>query len=392
MSQTKPEISMLSAAKYNADALTQDVCRHFDLLGIGQIDPAAKVVVKPNLIMRCTPDRTATTNPTVMEAVIRALQARGAVNIMIADSPGGPYTAPLLRAIYQQTGMSAVADRLGVVCNYGLSSREVRREENALCRAFDIISPIADADLVVNVCKVKTHCMMHFSCAVKNLFGYIPGLLKPQLHYRFTEQEQFAEMLVDLAQTMPPAITVVDGIDGMEGDGPTAGTARHLGLTAAARADGLYALDLVLSRVIGIEPASLPTVAAAIKRGLCPADPTEVSVLGEPELANRVVLFKLPAGKTLDFSGNIPAIFAPVVRWMRPMLATRPIVRTRDCIGCGKCAETCPANTIVLANKKARIEPDRCIRCFCCHELCPVKAIDVKSPRVFNWFSRFTAK
>ena len=387
---TKPVVSLLAAHAYDVGVLTALILRHFEHLDFHTIAPDAHVVLKPNLIMRCSPSRTATTHPAVVEATILALQQLGAKHITIADSPGGPYTAPLLSGCYQQTGMQEVAARTGAVCNTDLTSAEQRRAENKLCHGFEIITPIRKADLIINLCKVKTHCMMSFSCGVKNLFGCIPGLLKPQLHYRFPEEDQFARMLVDLAETVRPVLTIVDGIDGMEGDGPTAGTPRHLGVIAAARMDSIYALDLLLARMIGFDPSNVSTIQESIKQRLCPADWRDITLRGDAPLAEQITPFVIPASRSLDFSGNIPAFFAPMVRALRPVLVTRPVVRKRDCIGCGKCAETCPADTIALENKKAFIHPDKCIRCFCCHELCPVKAIDVKTPWIFSVLHRKT--
>lgn len=154
--------------------------------------------------------------------------------------------------------MAAVAGRTGASLNLSAGSRNVHVAEGALCRDFDVIDPVADADFVVNCCKLKTHCMTTLSCGVKNLFGCVPGLLKPQLHYRFPDGEQFARMLVDLSVLVKPGLTVADAVDAMEGDGPTGGRRRHVGLTAAAKYDGLYALDLILAGLIGSAPTGCP--------------------------------------------------------------------------------------------------------------------------------------
>lgn len=376
-----PKISILNTDSYDLPTVQTAVAGHFDALGF-KIPPGARVVVKPNLIMRCTPQRCATTHPVVIEAVIRQLQSMGAGDITIADSPGGLYTPQLLTAAYEQTGMAGVAKRCGVKLNTDTSSRKLRIEDGKLCREFDIISPIADADIVVNVCKLKTHCMTTFSCGVKNLFGCVPGLLKPELHYRFPDEERFARMLVDLSLLVRPAITVVDGIDGMEGDGPTGGTPRHAGITAAAGYDALYSLDLVLAGMIGLPPESVMMLTEAMSRGLCPPDASQVEILGDP--VPKLERFVMPASKSLDFTGNVPRPLALIVRALKPILMPKPKIRLSDCIGCGKCAESCPAKTIAIENRKAHIDLSNCIRCFCCHEMCPVKAIDIKTPRFFE--------
>lgn len=380
------ELSFLHTGSYNGPDLQTVVQRHFELLNV-QIASDARVVIKPNLIMRCGPERAATTHPALVEAVVRQLLTMGVRDITIADSPGGLYTPQLLTASYAATGMEAVAKRCGVRLNTAVGSRELRSTDAALCRSFDIIDPVADADCVINLCKLKTHCMTMLSCGVKNLFGCVPGLLKPQLHYRFPDAGAFARMLVDLSLLVRPVLTIVDAVTAMEGNGPTGGRARTLGFTAAARFDGLYALDLVMAHLIGLSPRHVPTIADAIGRGLCPEDWSQVTILGDalPELFDD---FLPPDSKRLDFTNNIPAPLAALVRRIEPKLAPRPCVRARDCVGCGRCAESCPAKTIRIENKKAKINLSNCIHCFCCQEMCPVRAIDVRTTKLFRLFSQ----
>ena len=382
-----PQVSLIKTESYDPAEVERAVARHFELLGVGAFSPDARVTVKPNLIMRCPPERTATTHPAVIEAVVRQLQARGARRLTIADRPGGLYTPQILSAAYEATGMAAVAGCTGASLNLSAGSRNVHVAEGALCRDFDVIDPVADADFVVNCCKLKTHCMTTLSCGVKNLFGCVPGLLKPQLHYRFPDGEQFARMLVDLSLLVKPGLTVADAVDAMEGDGPTGGRRRHVGLTAAARYDGLYALDLVLAGLIGLGPDRVPMLAEAVRRGLCPDGVSGVELLGDP-LPPVIEDFLMPASKKLNFSGSLPGPLAKAVDWLEPRLAPRPKVRERDCVGCGRCAESCPAKTIAVTGGKAKIGYAKCIRCFCCHEMCPVRAIDIRSVPVFRFLSK----
>lgn len=89
-----------------------------------------------------------------------------------------------------------------------------------MVKDFSIINPIAKADMVISVAKLKSHCMTGLSGGVKNLFGCVPGLLKPELHSRFPKPELFCRMLLDLCELVRPVVTVVDAIVAMGGDGP----------------------------------------------------------------------------------------------------------------------------------------------------------------------------
>lgn len=378
----KNAVSLLETPSYDGKLLRDIIGKHFRLLETS-VPPDAHVVVKPNLIMRCGPERAATLHPMVLEAVLAQLRDMGVRDICVAESPGGPFTPGILKSLFQTTGITAAAEKYDVPCVLTTGSGILRRSENRLCREFDILDAITEDTFLINLCKVKTHGMMTFSGGVKNLFGCVPGLLKPQLHYRFPEEESFAAMLVDLSLTLRPALTIADGVIGMEGDGPTGGSPKSLGITAAAGFDSLYALDELLTRMIGLDPGSVPTVVESRGRGLCG---TPV-ILGDPALAGTVTPFRPPKGRTLDFAANA-GILGPLVRRLKPFLAPRPLVRIRDCVGCGKCAQTCPAHVIAIRDGKAQITHQGCIRCFCCHEMCPERAIDIRETRIFRLLSK----
>jgi ferredoxin len=210
---------------------------------------------------------------------------------------------------------------------------------------------------------------------VKNLFGCIPGLIKPEMHLRFPEKDRFARMLVDLALLVKPGITLVDGVDSMEGDGPAGGTVRHTAMTFAGR--NVFALDLALGAFIGLRPGEIPTVAESVKSGLCPDDPAELTWLldGRPEPTPH---YKHPASKSVRFSGHAPKLFRPLAAWAETKFSPRPVVSKKKCIGCGKCAESCAPKAMTIREKKASLDLSKCIRCYCCHEMCPVKAIRIR--------------
>lgn len=365
-------VSVIKCPDYDAKALDQAVERHFQMLGLERlIRPQMKIVLKPNLLMKRRPEEATTTHPALMAAIIRKLKALGAAHITIADSPGGPFTTGMLAGIYSASGMERVAMEEEVALNQDTTATTVLVGENEQIKQVDVITAIAKADLVINVCKLKAHGMMTLSGAVKNMFGVIPGLTKPEYHFRFPDPKDFGAMLVDVCEAAKPAVTFVDGIEAMEGNGPSAGQKKQVGLVLAGRSP--YCVDLALCYLTGLDPMELPSQTAAIGRGLSPASFAELTVVGDALVP---VEFIFPAGgKSLDFSSYVPQFLRP---WARRLMTPKPVVRQPDCIGCGKCKESCPVNTIAIEDKKARILDKKCIRCYCCHEMCPVKAIDLK--------------
>lgn len=240
-----------------------------------------------------------------------------------------------------------------------------------------------DADFIIDIPKVKTHVMVGMTCAVKNLFGTVPGLSKAEFHMRFPAPEDFGGMLADLCEAVRPDMVVADGIVAMEGDGPASGTPYALGLILGGQS--AYDVDLAVCRLMGLAPQRVPYLAAAVRRGLCAAQVEEGVLCGDVQAAAPRAGFCLPTSMMdLTFAQKAPR----PIRWLVPgaekWVAPRPKVKRALCIGCGKCAEICPGRTIRVQGGKAHISRAGCIRCFCCHEMCPVKAIEVRRFALFR--------
>ena len=375
-------ISVQTTPSYDRETVQAAVDRHFALLDLDRLIPReGKITVKPNLLMKRRPEDGTTTHPSLVEAVIRRVQKVSDAQITIADSPGGPFTRAALEGIYKASGMEEVARRTGAVLNYDTGSTHVPNPEGELCKAFDLINPIAGADFIISICKLKSHCMTGLSGGVKNLFGCIPGLTKPEFHWRYPQERDFCGMLLDLCGTVKPGITFVDAVVSMEGDGPSSGDLRQTDMTLCAT--NPYELDLVLTKVIGRQPEDIPLVDCARERGLCPSSADGVELCGDP--LRTFADFRMPRSRTVDFVSSIPrplrGICEPIIR---RYLTPRPKVLKNKCVGCGKCAESCPAHTIAIVDRKACIDRSKCIRCYCCHEMCPIHAIQVKRSKLLK--------
>ncbi len=352
------------------------------------LTPDTKVLLKPNLLAKHPAAHAVTTHPEVVRAVIRACKNRGvpAANITIADSAGGLYNPLLMKQLYQGCGIAAVCEAEGVEAYTACKSGFVRVAAPQVAQGFEILTPVTEADFIINLPKLKTHVMTGLTAATKNLFGVIPGLKKAEWHTRFPDKERFGDMLIDLYQTVPPQVNLLDAIVGMEGDGPAGGNPRIAGQLLASQ-DALQ-LDLAAAYLIGLAPMRVPYLAAAKARGLCGDAFDAAKLAGEVAGFAPLAGWKLPESylgdtASVDFSNHVPKFLQPAAGKILESLAPHPVVRHKDCIGCGKCAEICPQDTIVMRGKKATIRKKDCIRCFCCHEMCPVKAIAVKKYQLF---------
>ncbi|MGI6028665.1 MAG: DUF362 domain-containing protein [Candidatus Heteroscillospira sp.] len=329
--------------------------------------PGMRVAVKVNLVSGAHPDRAVTTHPAVACALCAILKERGA-DVVVGDSPGGVYNAAWVERVYAQCGMYE-AEKYGAELNRDFSEKHVSDKNGEKCREFDCTAYLEEADAVISLCKLKTHGMMKLTAGVKNMFGAIPGAKKPEYHFRFPRHEDFADALVDICGHFRPVLTICDAVEAMEGNGPTAGTPRHVGYLAAAV--NPHAMDECLARLIGLEPDSVPTLAAAKRRGLIP---DKLSVLGRPEPLRD---FVLPADGGLLFEGHGGIWGRLRSTVMSRVLQTRPELEKGKCVGCGKCAEICPAKAIAMGGGRPSIDRKKCIRCFCCQEFCPVGALYV---------------
>ncbi len=359
------------------ERLADQVFREFCVYD--QLKPGMTVVLKPNLVLRSRPEEAAVTHPALTAAVGDCVKKTGA-RVLIAESPGGPYTPGLMRSNFKACGYTDMAEARGFSLYTDCKSREVPLPEGVRCRRLSVAEPFLDADYLIDLAKWKTHGMLGFSGAVKNLFGAVPGLQKPELHCRFPDKEDFSQMLVDLCAFLQPDLSFLDGIWAMEGDGPTGGSRRDLGLLAASK--NPWALDVYAASQVGIAPESVAYLRDGAVRGFGPSGVEELELLGDAGKIARVKDFKKAKASSTDFIDRLPKFLRPAAK----KLATPyPKIDRAGCVGCGKCAESCPQRTITVRDGKASINYGNCIRCFCCHEMCPMHVIGVKRWNVFRF-------
>ena len=224
-----------------------------------------KVTIKPNLLARVEVEKCVTSHPSFVRAASEYFCALGA-SVIVADSPGGVYNKASFHGVCEYTGMYEATKDTGAIVNedfgYQLESDHEISKFN-----FNIINPIAKADVVVNLARLKTHALCEMSASVKNMFGSIPGLQKAEQHARFPERIRFADMLCDLCEITAPQINIIDAVICMEGNGPSGGTLKKVGAVVAS--SDPFAADLLGSYIMGYDTNEVGTVECAIKRGLC---------------------------------------------------------------------------------------------------------------------------
>ena len=217
---------------------------------------------------------------------------------------------------------------------------------------------------------MKTHSFMGFTGAVKNLYGIIPHGLRCSYHREFAKSEIFGRMLVDIFSCAPPHLNIMDAIQAMEGEGPSAGSTKNVGLILAS-ADAV-ALDAIVTKVIGLDPEQIETTKNAAERGLGTAQIEEIEILGERMQDIAVKDFKQSVVAVGLIKKKIPAFLHAFVQGQLILI---PAVLNTKCTACQECVAICPKGAVQIMKDTAQIDKAKCISCMCCHEVCRFHAI-----------------
>lgn len=342
--------------------------------GLDWVLPGMCIAVKANLVSAMKPEAAATTHPALLRALTRALTERGA-RVVIGDSPGGLYNAAFLNHVYSATGMRET----GAELNQNFAQSEAAFPQAHVARHFTYTSYLGEADAIISFAKLKSHGMMSLSAATKNLFGAVPGTVKPEYHFRYPEPLDFAAMLIDLNDYFKPRLYLVDAVEAMEGNGPTAGTPRHVGALLAGT--DCHKVDLICAKLIGLEPMAVPTLRAAANFGRIGESADCVEVCGPMEELIVPDFERIERGRRMQFETLLPGkLGRGFSRVVCRALRSSPRLKRSLCVGCGVCAGICPAHAIEIREKRAKIDFGKCIRCFCCQEFCPKGAMKVHRP------------
>lgn len=327
-----------------------------DSVADGMITRGSRVVIKPNLLAPANPDSAMLTHPAVVRAAVEYVIEKGA-RPCVSDSPAMGSFGKVLDA----SGIKDALKGLAVTFREFKESRAVPVGEPF--RKIEIASEALDADILINLPKLKTHSQMLLTLGVKNLYGCIVGLRKPEWHLRTgVDRETFAMLLTQIYSAIGPSVTVMDGILAMEGEGPgKGGTPREIGVIIGSR--NAAALDIAICGMLGIDPCRVPTNRAAREMGLVD---DEIEIEGE-----------VPAVEDFRLPEISPLIFGPprLHGLMRRHLLQRPMANQSACRLCGECWKYCPAKAIKPRGKKIDFNYEKCIRCYCCLEVCPQGAI-----------------
>ena len=253
----RSRVAILPAGAYDGglvDVVLRGL-RLFDLAVTGK-----RVVLKPNFVEH-DPNGVVNTHPALVAAAIEAFRRAGAREVIVAEGPGHYRdTEHLLTATGLQAVLREHRTRYVDLNNDDVRTLPVGSHFTPLSHLY-LPETVLEADLLVSMPKLKTHHWAGVTLSLKNMFGCIPGAIygwpKNVLHWAGIH-----ESIVDINSTLPaPRFAIVDGIVGMEGNGPIQGEARRCG--ALVFGDDPVAVDATAARLMTVDPRKIRYLAEA---------------------------------------------------------------------------------------------------------------------------------
>jgi len=368
--------------KTDEDTVERNVVKMFDMAGgvDKYILSGDRVLIKPNFLGPKKSSTGTTTDLGILESLIKLVLGRNATPII---GEGVPIVYDV-DTTFKRVGVHRLAEKYGIeLVNMDRYPHEVVRFDHpVVLKEIPVSRLVFEVDRIINVPVMKTHTQTTVTLGMKNLKGCVPGKHKLTLH-----RLGVSEGVVDLNTVVKPTFTVIDGIVGMEGNGPMNGRPKRMNLLVGS--DDVLALEIVGAKIMGFDPYTIRHIYLARDKGIGEYDLKNIRVLGEPIDAVRSE-FSFPMLNTKKWLG--PLLFNCVIpmlarvgldvtacaRWTYDRFTPYPTFGDR-CTGCGKCIKNCPEGAIRFAGEKRPVvDKKKCIKCYVCDEVCMAGNVEVR--------------
>lgn len=349
---------LVRKASYNYPELKPVFFEIIEALAGKIIKSGCRVLIKPNLLSAASPENAILTHPLIIKAAVEYVLEKGA-RPQVSDSPAIGSFAHIIK-------MNKIDEALaGLDVVFSPFKNTVMTDIGKPYGKIEIARDVLEADVIINLPKLKTHTQMLLTLAVKNMFGCIVGFKKSQWHMRAgSDTDAFARLLIAIHQTVKPAVSILDGILALEGEGPgRGGKPRQIGVIMGS-ADS-FALDMAVCKMLGVSYQSAPILKNAEAMGLLPA----FKVTGDVPL---ITDYQLPPSSGIIFGPRF------LHNFMRRHTMALPVCVESLCEMCSQCWTLCPAKAIEPLAEKINFDYTKCIRCYCCIEICPYGALHAR--------------
>ncbi len=254
-----------------------------------------KILIKPNIVKGMSPSECGTTNPAVIESVIKILK-QNSCSVLVGDCPFSDDAVNAMKI----SGIYDVCKKHDAKIALFDKRVEYKNNDAMVVKNFQLTSYFNEIDAIINIPKLKTHSQLYFTGAVKNLYSFMPGPRRGFYHLKHSNIEHFANMLLDLYALVREKVVlnIFDGVYGMEGNGPIHGNPKFAGILGASR--DAVALDYFMCKLIGLDMKNLPTVYYARKRKDFMFDESKIKLAGEKTENIKIEKFKEAEFRTLS--------------------------------------------------------------------------------------------
>lgn len=324
-----------------------------------------RVLLKPNILAASSPENAATTHPSVVVSMCELVIQAGGKPI-VGDGAGISRPGATAKAL-KASGIEEAAIRAGAqVVNFETAGFTlVDIPDHLQFRKLYIANPVLEADIVISLPKLKTHELTYYTGAVKNFFGVLPLKCRKEIHF-LGKRDLFGEAVADIYSIVRPSFALMDGVIGMEGNGPSHGNPINSGVILAS--EDCVSLDIVASELIGFDPLKIPTTAGVLKKDFANQCPV---IVGTP-LKEAKMKFK-------KSGGGVTTVPPFLTRSFGKYFTIYPRINRKKCTRCGACHLNCSPHAVErLEDGEFRINEGKCILCYCCREHCPNNAVDIK--------------
>ena len=354
------------------------------------IRPGNKVLIKPNFV---APFSHAVTSFELLKVIIDEVKQCGG-NPIIGESSGFEFDTEATFKILKANEFAA-RNQVRLV-NFDTCKFTNVRLQAGLIKKIKIPELVKQADVLINVPKLKKHSLTGVTIGSKNLFGLLHRESRRMLHSLGLERAIF-----ELARIVKPDLTIVDGSTVAER--AVYGDHRQLGLLFAGK--NVYAVDMYCCQFLSVNYQDVPHISLALEEGLVEKD-FRVRWLGQKD-QNRNLHSAIPVNKVsiskklhrrsyqLMYSFDILYSWVFKKRSLIPKLhfylGIRPKLNSNKCNNCGECLSACPVKAIIIDQK--RIDPSRCmlVRCLKCVQACPESAITIRGREVAGGLTALSA-
>ncbi len=375
----KNKVALVRLDDYEPDHVKNALLKVFELLGLNNYFKNKAILVKPNVL---APFKLTYTPPEVIIELLKLLKQQTEKQIVVGDST---MTKALTSMTFKRSKIEETSIAEGAkIANFFESERvkvELITPKGEAEKILYLPKEVVEADVIVNLPKLKTHSGYVYTGAIKNMFGVLGN--KMHMHMTHKNKAMFQKMLADIyfaaeetnVTETPKVVTIMDAVIAMEGKGPRAGDPRKVGLLIGGFNSA--ALDIVGYTLMNGNPNDLEAIRSLAERTGLAVDITKLELLGEPNYKEFVVKdFKKPRVSILK-KGQVPES-GLISKIAAKMMGLSIKINRKRCLLCEECVRHCPAEALVRKNERIEVDRDKCIECFCCGESCKANAISAK--------------